>query len=74
MLTDEEQSLLDFAASAPGNAALRNQAIRQQLGISPWVYYQRLNRLLDRADALAAAPSLVYRLRAQRELGPETWQ
>lgn len=36
-------------------------------GVTPTLYYQRLNQLLDHPAALAAEPVLIARLRAQRE-------
>ncbi len=44
----------------------KEQAILDTLGISPTRYYQLLNELLDRPEALASDPGLVTRLRRQR--------
>ena len=41
-------------------------AIRERLGMTPTRFYQRLNHLLDREDALAHDPILVHRLRRIR--------
>jgi hypothetical protein len=45
----------------------KERAIRERFGVSPARYYQRLNRLIDRQEALEADPMLVRRLRRLRE-------
>jgi len=44
----------------------KEQAIRDMLGMSATRYYQMLNELIDRPEALAFEPVLVKRLRRQR--------
>jgi hypothetical protein len=44
----------------------KEQAILDDLGISPTRYYQLLNELIDSPEALARDPGLVTRLRRQR--------
>jgi len=44
----------------------KETAIRNQFGVPPTRYYQVLNALVDRSDALAADPLLVRRLRRVR--------
>jgi hypothetical protein len=44
----------------------KETAIRNQFGVVPTRYYQVLNALVDRSDALAADPLLVRRLRRLR--------
>jgi Protein of unknown function (DUF3263) len=44
----------------------KEQAIRDMLGISATRYYQMLNELIDRPEAMAFEPVLVKRLRRQR--------
>ncbi|HYT11052.1 MAG TPA: DUF3263 domain-containing protein, partial [Mycobacteriales bacterium] len=44
----------------------KEQAISDQLGLSATRYYQVLNALIDRPEALAADPMLVKRLRRLR--------
>lgn len=67
-LTDEEKALLDFEGQGwwkyPG---AKETAVREQLGLSATRYYQRLNALIDRPEALAYAPLLVRRLRRLRD-------
>ncbi|MDK8796936.1 DUF3263 domain-containing protein [Corynebacterium sp. MSK044] len=65
-------TILDFAARAPRSLGAREEAIRVELGMSPFRYYQKLNSLIDDPSALAARPQLVRRLqriRDQRALG-----
>lgn len=65
-------AILDFAGRAPRSLGAREDAIRAELGISPFRYYQRLNALIDSPEALAERPQLVRRLqriREQRVLG-----
>ena len=61
-LTDTDRRLLDFADQhwrARGNHA---DAIRAEFGITVTRFWQRVNNLLDREDALAYAPLTVNRL------------
>jgi hypothetical protein len=44
----------------------KETAIRERFGVTPTRYYQVLNALVDRADALASDPLLVGRLRRVR--------
>ena len=44
----------------------KEQAIREIFDIAATRYYQLLNELIDRPEALAADPILVKRLRRQR--------
>ena len=65
-------TILDFAARAPRSLGAREEAIRVELGMSPFRYYQKLKSLIDDPLALAARPQLVRRLqriRDQRALG-----
>ncbi|MCZ9294567.1 DUF3263 domain-containing protein [Corynebacterium meitnerae] len=65
-------TILDFAARAPRSLGAREEAIRVELGMSPFRYYQKLNSLIDDPSALSARPQLVRRLqriRDQRALG-----
>lgn len=47
-------------------AGAKEQRIRDRFDMSATMYYQRLNALLDRDDALAFDPLLVKRLRRLR--------
>lgn len=67
MLTPDDFAILDFEADAPRSLGAKEEAIRRRLGMSPVRYYQRLNVLLDSAEALAARPQLVRRLQRVRD-------
>lgn len=47
-------------------AGAKEAAIRERFGMTPTRYYQVLNALIDRPEALAADPLLVRRLRRLR--------
>ena len=65
-LTDREQRILAFERQWWRYAGAKEQAIRDQFGLSATRYYQLLNKLLDNPAALAADPVLVKRLRRLR--------
>lgn len=48
-------------------AGAKETAVRDQLGMSPTRYYQRVNALIDNPAALAHAPGPLQRLRRLRE-------
>ena len=48
-------------------AGAKETRIHEQFGMTPTRYYQRLNALIDRPEALAHDPMLVKRLRRLRE-------
>ncbi|RAJ39755.1 uncharacterized protein DUF3263 [Kitasatospora sp. SolWspMP-SS2h] len=66
-LTERDRAVLALEARAWRTAGAKEQAIRQELGISATRYYQLLNALLDRTEALAHDPVLVNRLRRVRQ-------
>ncbi|MFE0462713.1 DUF3263 domain-containing protein [Kitasatospora sp. NPDC058965] len=66
-LTEREQAVLALEARTWRTQGAKEQAVREQLGVSATRYYQLLNALLDRPEALAAQPVLVNRLRRIRE-------
>jgi hypothetical protein len=47
-------------------AGAKDTAIRTRFGVPPTRYYQALNALVDRPDALAADPLVIGRLRRVR--------
>jgi len=65
-LTDLENQILDFEKSWWRFAGAKESAIKELFKLSAPGYYQLLNDLIDRDDALAASPMLVKRLRRQR--------
>lgn len=65
-LTDLEKQILDFAKQTWNFSGAKETAIREQFGISPTRFYQRLEALVDRPAALVYAPSTVHRLQRLR--------
>ena len=66
-LSEREIRILDFEASWWRYAGAKEAAIKELFELSAARYYQLLNDLIDRDDALAASPMLVKRLRRLRE-------
>ena len=66
-LSDLESRILDFEGSWWRYAGAKESAIKELFDVSAARYYQLLNDLIDRDDALMAAPMLVKRLRRLRE-------
>jgi hypothetical protein len=65
-LSRREHEMLTFERQWWRRAGAKETAIRDQFGVSPTRYYQVLNALVDRSEALAADPLLVRRLRRLR--------
>jgi hypothetical protein len=65
-LTRREHEMLTFERQWWRQAGAKETAIRDRFGMPPTRYYQVLNALVDRPDALAADPLLVRRLRRVR--------
>lgn len=65
-LSESEMRILAFERSWWRQPGAKEQAIADVLGLSATRYYQLLNRLIDRPEALAFDPVLVKRLRRQR--------
>jgi hypothetical protein len=65
-LTDTETAILTFERQWWKYAGAKESAVREQFGMSATRYYQVLNVLIDRPEALAADPLLVRRLRRLR--------
>jgi len=66
-LSDLEVRILDFERQWWRYAGAKETGIKEQFNISAREYYELLNNLIDREDALAAAPLLIKRLRRLRE-------
>ncbi|MBK8461898.1 MAG: DUF3263 domain-containing protein [Nigerium sp.] len=62
-----DAALLDFEASWWAASGSKDAEILARFGMSGPRYYQHLNALIDRPEALAYAPLLVKRLRRLRE-------
>jgi len=65
-LSERERQVLAFERQWWKHAGSKEQAIRDQFGVSATRYYQMLNALLDNPAALAHDPVLVKRLRRLR--------
>ena len=65
-LTELEIKILDFEGQWWKFAGAKESAIKELFDMTPPAYYQLLNNLIDRDDALLAAPMLVKRLRRMR--------
>ena len=65
-LSDLEVRILEFERSWWRYAGAKESAIKELIDMSAPRYYQMLNDLIDREDALLASPMLVKRLRRLR--------
>ncbi|WP_280236373.1 DUF3263 domain-containing protein [Nocardia cyriacigeorgica] len=65
-LSRREHDILAFERQWWKYAGAKEEAIRELFSMSPTRYYQVLNALVDRQEALAADPMLVKRLRRLR--------
>ena len=82
-LTERDLRILAFERQWWKYAGAKEQAIRELFDMSATRYYQVLNALLDKPEAMAADPLLIKRLRrlrtsrqrtrAARRLGFEPW-
>jgi hypothetical protein len=65
-LSDLEMRILAFERSWWRQPGAKEREILETLGMPATRYYQLLNQLIDRPEALAFDPALVTRLRRQR--------
>jgi hypothetical protein len=65
-LSDRDREILAFERHWWKYAGAKEQAVRDLFEMSATRYYQVLNALIDRPEALAADPMLVKRLRRLR--------
>ncbi|MDQ3765035.1 MAG: DUF3263 domain-containing protein [Actinomycetota bacterium] len=65
-LSCQEREMLAFERQWWKYAGAKEQAIRELFTVSATRYYQALNHLIDRPEALTADPMLVKRLRRLR--------
>lgn len=65
-LSERDRDILDFEDQWWKYGGAKDQAIRDRFSLSATTYYQVLNGLLDRQEALAHQPMLVKRLRRLR--------
>jgi hypothetical protein len=66
-LTARELEILAFERQWWKFAGAKEQAVRELFDMSTTRYYQLLNALIDRPEALAHDPMLVKRLRRMRQ-------
>jgi Protein of unknown function (DUF3263) len=66
-LTERDREMLAFERQWWKYAGAKEQAVRELFGMSATRYYQVLNALIDRPEALAHDPMLVKRLRRMRQ-------
>ena len=66
-LSELEIKLLEFERNWWRHAGSKESAIKELFNLTPPAYYQLLNNLIDRQEALMAQPILVKRLRRIRE-------
>ena len=71
-LSRREHDVLGFERQWWRRAGAKETAIRDQFGTTPTRYYQALNALVERPEALAADPLLVQRLRRLRSARQRT--
>ena len=65
-LSQRDRDLLEFERHWWKYAGAKEQAVREKFDMSSTRYYQVLNALIDRPEALEADPLLVRRLRRLR--------
>ncbi|MYS82050.1 DUF3263 domain-containing protein [Embleya scabrispora] len=66
-LSDRDRDILEFERQWWKHAGAKERAVRDRFGFSATRYFQVLNTLLDRPEALEHDPMLVQRLRRLRE-------
>lgn len=66
VLSERDQQILAFERLWWKYAGAKEQAVRDQFAMSATRYYQVLNALIDRPEAIAFDPLLVKRLRRLR--------
>ncbi len=66
-LSRRDREILAFERQWWKYAGAKEQAVRELFDMSATRYYQVLNGLIDRPEALAADPMLIKRLRRLRE-------
>ncbi len=65
-LSERDREIIAFERQWWKYAGAKEQAVRAKFDVSATRYYQLLNQLIDRPEALAHDPLLVRRLRPQR--------
>ena len=66
-MTDADRLILEIADRFYLSPGSRENAIREETGLSPVRFWQRMNRLLDDPAAALGCPEVVSRLRRLRD-------
>jgi len=62
VLSDRERAILDVESRFWRHAGVKEDHVRERLGLTPLMYYQRVNALLGRPEAWEYAPAACARL------------
>lgn len=71
MLSIADRELLEFELDNLRQTGPKEEAVRQRFGVSMARYYQRVNRVIDDPEALAALPREVHLLQRLRRIRTE---
>lgn len=66
VLTEQERAILAFEKLRWNHQGAKATAVRDVFGLTLTEYCQRVNRLIDKPEALAEEPALVLRLQRLR--------
>ncbi|MEO6941542.1 MAG: DUF3263 domain-containing protein [Terrimesophilobacter sp.] len=66
-LTERDRHILDFEREWSRHAGAKEEAVREQFGLSAARYYQVLNAVIDSPAAIMYDPMLVRRLQRMRD-------
>jgi hypothetical protein len=66
-LSERERAILDFERHWWKHAGAKEVTIKELFDLTPTRYYELLNSVIDRPEALSADPMLVKRLRRMRD-------
>lgn len=66
-LSEDDAAILDFEALGWNHPGAKEQAVLERFGVSMVRYFQLVNALIDRPEALAYSPLLVRRLARLRD-------
>lgn len=66
-LSEREKSILDFERDFVRHTGAKDEAVREQFGLSAARYYQLLNAVIDSPAAIVYDPMLVRRLQRVRD-------
>ena len=66
-LNDLERAIIDFERTWWQEPGRKDVAVRQRLDLSPTRYYELLNHLLEKPDAMEYDPMVVRRLQRLRD-------